>query len=224
MDIISFNESATANGRIENFIKNPDSTSGVLTVPKTIAAGETITIPAGRVAVLPNVQVDGTLNIEGEVFIPSGATFSKVVETEGNQTIGGVKTFTSSPIVPTPTTGTQAVNKDYADLKVALASFIGTNQSLSSNGYQKLPGGLIIQWGEYTATMVHGQTYTVAFPIAFPNNCLQVDTSLSNTVSTVTTVISSPMTAKTSSNFTFQYGAANGGGYNTTIRYIAIGY
>ena len=24
---------------------------------------------------LPNVQVDGTLNVEGEVFIPSGATF-----------------------------------------------------------------------------------------------------------------------------------------------------
>lgn len=36
-----------------------------------------MTIPAGRVAVLPNVQVDGTLNIDGEVFIPSGSVFSK---------------------------------------------------------------------------------------------------------------------------------------------------
>ena len=75
MDIISFNEASTANGRIENFIENPDSTSGIVTVPKTIASGETITIPSGRVAVLPNLVVDGTLNIEGEVFIPSGATF-----------------------------------------------------------------------------------------------------------------------------------------------------
>ena len=79
MDIISFNESATANGRIENFIKNPDSTSGVVTVPSTIASGETITIPAGRTAILPNVQIDGTLNLEGTVFIPTGTTTSKVV-------------------------------------------------------------------------------------------------------------------------------------------------
>ena len=74
MDIISFNEAATANGRIEKFIENPDSTSGIVTVPKVIASGETVTIPAGRVAVLPNVQIDGVLNVEGEVFIPSGAT------------------------------------------------------------------------------------------------------------------------------------------------------
>ena len=82
MDIISFNEASTANGRIESFIENPDSMSGVVTVPKVIASGETITIPAGRVAILPNVQIDGVLNVEngGEVFIPSGASLSKVVE------------------------------------------------------------------------------------------------------------------------------------------------
>lgn len=75
MDIISFSEAATANGRIEKFIENPDSNSGIVTVPKVIGAGESVTIPAGRVAVLPNVQIDGTLNVEGEVFIPSGSTF-----------------------------------------------------------------------------------------------------------------------------------------------------
>lgn len=32
-----------------------------------------------------------------------------------DQTIAGIKTFSSSPIVPTPTTATQAVNKEYAD-------------------------------------------------------------------------------------------------------------
>lgn len=74
MDIISFNEAATANSRIEKFIENPDSTSGIVTVPKVIATGESVTIPAGRVAILPNVQIDGILNVEGEVFIPSGAT------------------------------------------------------------------------------------------------------------------------------------------------------
>lgn len=80
MDIISFNEAATANSRIESFNANPDSTSGVVTVPTTIAAGETITIPAGRMAVLPDLQIYGDLVVDGEVFIPNGTSLSKVVE------------------------------------------------------------------------------------------------------------------------------------------------
>lgn len=47
----------------------------MVTVPKVIASGETITIPTGRIAVLPNVQVDGVLNVQGEVFVPSGSTY-----------------------------------------------------------------------------------------------------------------------------------------------------
>ena len=88
MDIISFNEAATANGRIEKFIKDPDSNSGIVTVPKVIGAGENVTVPAGRVAVLPNVQVDGTLNVEGEVFIPVGAplTLTSIKLTSPNLT------------------------------------------------------------------------------------------------------------------------------------------
>ena len=75
MDAVAYSLASKQAQRIEKFIENPDSTSGIVTVPKVIASGETITIPSGRVAVLPNVQVDGTLNIDGEVFIPSGATF-----------------------------------------------------------------------------------------------------------------------------------------------------
>lgn len=77
MDIISFNEASTANGRIESFIANPDSTSGVVTVPSTIATGETITVPAGRTAILPDVVVEGDLLVEGTVFIPTGTTYTQ---------------------------------------------------------------------------------------------------------------------------------------------------
>lgn len=86
MDIISFNEASTANSRIEKINANPDSASGIVTQPKTIASGETVTVPAGRVAVLPNVVVDGTLNIDGEVFIPSGSSvdFSNGIKIDGN--------------------------------------------------------------------------------------------------------------------------------------------
>ena len=134
MDIIAFNEASTANGRIESFIENPDSTSGIVTVPKVIASGETVTIPAGRVAVLPNVQIDGVLNVEGEVFIPSGSTFSDLDQR--------IDTLDST--------------------KVALAAFTGANVNLAVNGYQKLPSGLIIQWGIQSNA-------ALTFPLTFPH-------------------------------------------------------
>lgn len=48
-----------------------------------------------------------------------------------------------------------------------LSAFVN---SLSGNGYQKLPGGLILQWCSTTAYLSEGGK-TVLFPIAFPNNC-----------------------------------------------------
>lgn len=148
MDAISYSYADKQAKRINKFIENPDSNSGIVTVPKVIGAGESVTIPAGRVAVLPNVQVDGTLNVEGEVFIPSGATLSKVVELEGDQTISDTKTFLESPIVPTPTTGTQAVNKTYADTKITLAT---------ANSYDI---GVGQTWQNVTASRAFGVTYT----------------------------------------------------------------
>lgn len=78
MDAVSYSLASKQAQRIKKIIANPDSTSGIVTVPKTIASGETITIPNGRVAVLPNVVVDGDLVVEagGEIFVPAGANFS----------------------------------------------------------------------------------------------------------------------------------------------------
>ena len=69
MDIISYNEGATANGRIEKFNSNPDSNSGVLTQPRIIEAGETVTIKSGRQAILTDMVVDGDLVIEAEADV-----------------------------------------------------------------------------------------------------------------------------------------------------------
>lgn len=62
---------------IKKFNANPDSNSGIITVPKIIGAGESVTIGANRIGVLPGVQVDGEIIVEagGEIFIPSGSTF-----------------------------------------------------------------------------------------------------------------------------------------------------
>lgn len=66
-------------------------------------------------------------------FIISDApqVFNKYVTLEDTETISGTKTFSASPIVPTPTTPTQAANKAYAD---ALAIAGAPNASTSVQG------------------------------------------------------------------------------------------
>ena len=64
MDAVSYSHSAKQAKRIKKFIENPDSNSGVLTQPKVIEAGETVTIKSGRQAILADTVVDGDLVIE----------------------------------------------------------------------------------------------------------------------------------------------------------------
>lgn len=51
----------------------------------------------------------------------------------------------------------------------------GSNQSLGASGYQKLPGGLIIQWMKQSAAS--GST-AITFPMAFPTACFVVTGTL----------------------------------------------
>lgn len=72
-------------------------------------------------------------------------------------------------------TATQA--QAFADALLAITpstlnqALKGSNQTLNSTGYQKFPGGLILQWGKLSI-YASGGTYSsgnVTFPIAFPN-------------------------------------------------------
>ena len=78
MDAVSYAHSAKQAKRIKRFIENPDSNSGVLTQPKVIEAGETVTIKSGRQAILADTVVNGDLVIEagGEVFVPAGTVIT----------------------------------------------------------------------------------------------------------------------------------------------------
>lgn len=64
-----------------------------------------------------------------------------------------------------------ALDALYAPLagNLTASSFTGANQSLGANGYQKLPGGLILQWGNTAVASM--DAYTISFPIAFPTAC-----------------------------------------------------
>ena len=94
--------------------------------------------------------------------------------------------------------------------------------SLSVNGYQKLPSGLIIQWGTTTATAASsGTNTTVILPIAFPTSCQSAVATNTGGVSGNSTYNT---TSKTASSFTVQRG--NNSNYETglSFNWLAIGY
>ena len=59
--------------------------------------------------------------------------------------------------------------------------------SLTENGYQKLPGGVILQWGRYATSITsEGAIPTITFPIQFPNACLNIVANGINTANNAT--------------------------------------
>ena len=120
-------------------------------------------------------------------------------------------------------------SKQYVDdadaLKVALSSFTGINRSLVNNGYQKLPGGLIIQWGRVAAPAAG--VVSATFPITFPNACLNAvatiyDTTIPNQSLALHIVNFSASSIGVSKLYTNNGGAV--GEANQGWIYFAIGY
>lgn len=86
--------------------------------------------------------------------------------------------------------------------------------SLTSNGYQKLPGGLIIQWG-VTAPLGTNTNGTITFPTAFSTACLSVVTTSATGSSSLATLNVSAFTTTTYTYYAYGSGV---------FRWIAIGY
>lgn len=113
----------------------------------------------------------------------------------------------------------------YAD--IANDEFINTNfNSLkSANGYQKLPGGLILQWVHSDSVIVPNGVITtikVSLPIAFPNGYLAASATFVDLGIAGITPPYGLVGDKISISTTLYY---NGGGNNhATLQFIAIGY
>lgn len=128
-----------------------------------------------------NIASSGGLNpnitLTGQVPIANGGT--------GSNTQSGARTALGVPANDgTGASGTWNINVSGSSGSTSYASsagnastvtngvyttnFTGSNQNLSSFGYQKFPGGVIIQWG---STPVSGSQTTVFFPTTFPAGC-----------------------------------------------------
>jgi len=175
------------------------------------------------------------------------ADASAVVNLTGAQTVAGTKTFSASPVVPDATAPKHPATKDQLDAKAAIASpaFTGVptapnptagtrsqalatmqmfadefGASLAAAGYQKLPSGLIIQWGGISYFASSGAAGTTAsLPIAFPTAFLKAlggDTGAGTHANAVQPAGLSQIRG---------WGRNSGGAYaDTSINYFAIGY
>lgn len=94
-------------------------------------------------------------------------------------------------------------------------SMQGANQSLISSGFQKLPGGLILQWSNIPIT-VNGTVYT--FPIPFPTACLVLCNGTGEDTGGMAEVMNIVPGSKTRFGFTANATAPS------TYTYIALGY
>lgn len=112
----------------------------------------------------------------------AGTTSTIAMSTVNSTILNGLDSTTavgklSSNFIKKPDTANIGDVLTYSSTGTWVASgsqFTGTsNQLLSSNGYQKLPGGLIMQWGRVPDT---GQTYN--FPIPFTTQCLNMVAAL----------------------------------------------
>jgi hypothetical protein len=117
---------------------------------------------------------------------PSGTGASG---TWGINVSGNAATATSATSATNATNATYATTAgnggvtsvDSATAAVTLSSLAAFGRSLSQDGYQKLPGGLILQWGRAEAASAASSTATtVTFPLAFPSGCYIATASLSN--------------------------------------------
>lgn len=93
--------------------------------------------------------------------------------------------------------------------------------SLGLNGYQKLPSGLIIQWGYVTVN--NDSAATATFPVAFPNGVLNVSATAKSSTDTMDNFAFT--TTNSNTILTVARGWVGAGlGENGAVFWLAIGY
>ena len=161
---------------------------------------------------------DPVWSAKGELIAGLGNDAAAVISIGATNTI-----LTADPTTPTGLAWKNTFTGDVIGTAssvtngVYTTNFTGSNQSLGSNGYQKLPGGLIMQWGTFT-TGTLDSTKTVTFPTTFTTACYNVHIIQyisGNTGGTATSAVISTLPTTTQVVFSTQA--------STTYYWSAIG-
>jgi hypothetical protein len=155
----SGNQSATT--RAGNI--NINAKAGIAAPSPTAPAPDTGFVPLYYVT----VAYGQTTITGGNISVATGAPFISGTLSSLMPISGGA--FTGPIVGPTPALGDNST-------KLATTAFVNNAfaASVGANGYQKLPSGLIFQWGVQTGSFPQGIYGPYSFPTAFPNACLNL--------------------------------------------------
>lgn len=174
------------------------------------------------------IDGDGAETIDGDSSITLDTQYDSVVLVcdGSNWSIKSDAKTTSVPDASTTVKGIIQIatnsesNAGTETSKSLVPSNFGQN-SLATNGYQRLPGGLIMQWGT-TSSITRGTTgLTVTLPLTFPNNFFSVYGHIKKNSGNASSVWSTNAQVQSLSQFDIWLGGNASGSF--PVYWFAIG-
>ncbi|WP_137010160.1 gp53-like domain-containing protein [Aquitalea aquatilis] len=229
---LTFRSSTLSNGAVTTLT---NSAALSLTVPSGATLGSTNGVAATYAVLAINnngTEQLGIVNMAGGISLDENGLISATAISAGATSASTI--YSSSAVTNMPfrvagyVTATEATAGTWAtapsQVQGASVSLQGFGSSLAANGYQKLPNGLIVQWGKVTISSFSANTLATAaitWPVAFPNNVFVAIASLSAGLNT-TGYSQCDIESATTTGATGKYVGASSGS-NAVINYIAIG-
>jgi hypothetical protein len=186
-------------GSIDQWVAYAGAPTYISATSFSVAGDQTSSLHAGR-----RVKTANT----------AGTRYSTIT---GSSFGAGLTTVTVANDSGTLDSGLSAVS--YGVLSYTDPSMPGLQASKTSDGYQKLPSGLILQWGSASTNGSGVATFT--FPVAFPTACLNTQVSTFGAGSFTAAVTSQTSAAVQGTMYSSVTGAAQAGG---TLRFFSVGY
>lgn len=173
----SFNGGANVAWSLAEIFSASQTAKFILAAPN--AANGAPTFRALVASDVPLLNQDTTGNAATATALQTSRTISLTGDVTGSASFNG----TANASI-TATVGDSSHNHNAATIAGAFNA--GGLQSLGTSGYQRLPGGLIIQWGTYISTKDAAETFS--FPVAFPTEVFVVNDNIGKSNSQATSV------------------------------------
>jgi len=195
----------------------------------TATASQTTFTPPSYTVGFIQVYRNGVLLGSADYTATNGTTVVLAVGATSGDLVTTISFLVSSVLNAIPNTPASVGTSNLVDGAVSYVKLLSTDwtNSKTASGYQKLPSGIIIQWGT-TPFNVSGIA-APTFPIAFPTSCLFVNASVVRST-TLSGYLMSTQVGSTSTTSATIYGSYTTGASvsslssNESAAWIAIGY
>lgn len=166
-----------------------------------------------------------TTGAENGIYVAAASTWSRAEDANsaGDLTAGAlvpVESGTENAATVWMLTTDGTITLGTTSITFAIKS--GGAQSLAANGYIKLPGGLILQWGGVTSSPSADVTWS--YPITFPNGVFRVVGTNANGAGSSNSVVSTGASSTSGTDVGSYVGNTGSRTSAAACQMIAIGY